>query len=77
MNARKSRWFAQVEGAFNRTLDALRGAGVVLVPFDAQAMVEYQDKNIGDSTFYTYEMGREVSRCARMPPRLGCPGLMG
>lgn len=49
---------------YNRTLEAMKVAGVKLVPFNASAMVEYHDKYIGDSTFYTYEMGREVARRA-------------
>ena len=53
---------AQVQGVFNRSLAALQAAGVELVQFDAQPMVDFQDEYIGDSTFYTYEMGREVSR---------------
>ena len=53
---------AQVQDVFNRSLTAMQAAGVQLVQFDAQSMVDYQNKYIGDSTFYTYEMGREVSR---------------
>ena len=49
---------------YNRTLEAMKAAGVKLVPFNAAPMVDFHNKYIGDSTFYTYEMGREVSRCA-------------
>lgn len=41
----------------------MKSAGVVLVPFNASLVVEYHDKYIGDSTFYTMELGRELSRC--------------
>ena len=54
----------QTVALYNRTLEAIKGAGVKLVPFDAGPMVAYHDKYIGDSTFYTYEMGREVARRA-------------
>lgn len=40
----------------------MKRAGVVLVPFNASSVVEYHDKYIGDSTFYTLELGRELSR---------------
>lgn len=33
-----------------------------MVPFNASSVVEYHDKYIGDSTFYTIELGRELSR---------------
>ena len=52
----------QTEGVFNRTLEAIKGAGGVLVPFNASGMVDYHDKYIGDSTFYTTELGGALSR---------------
>jgi hypothetical protein len=42
----------------------MKSAGVVLVPFNASSMVAYHDKYIGDSTFYSVELGRELSRWA-------------
>lgn len=53
---------AQSMGIFNATLEAMKAAGVVLVPFNASSLVEYHDKYIGDPTFYTMELGRELSR---------------
>jgi len=53
-------------GIFNATLEAMKAAGVVLVPFNASSLVEYNEKYIGDTTFYTVELGRELSRrCSR------------
>lgn len=52
----------QTEGVFNRTLEAVKSAGGVLVPFNASGMVDYHDKYIGDSTFYTTELGGALSR---------------
>lgn len=54
----------QTQGVFNRTLEAMKKAGAVIVPFNASAMVDYHDKYIGDSTFYTTELGGALSRCA-------------
>ena len=60
-------WWAnlgpETQGVFNRTLEAIQAAGAVLVPFNGSAMVEYNDKYIGDPTFYTTEMGGALSRC--------------
>lgn len=54
----------QTQSLYNRTLEAMKSAGVVLVPFNASSMVAYHDKYIGDSTFYSVELGRELSRWA-------------
>ncbi|EIE21247.1 amidase signature enzyme [Coccomyxa subellipsoidea C-169] len=59
-------WWADLStetvGVYNRTLEAIKSAGVTLVPFNASSIVQYHDKYIGDSTFYTMELGRELSR---------------
>ena len=52
----------QTEGVFNRTLEAIKAAGGILVPFNASGMVDYHDEYIGDSTFYTTELGGALSR---------------
>ena len=54
----------QTEGVFNRTLQAIKNAGAVLVPFNASSVVEYNDKYIGDPTLYTTELGGALSRCS-------------
>jgi len=57
----------QTQGVFNRTLEAIKKAGAVIVPFNASAMVDYHDKYIGDSTFYTTELGGALSRYGQWP----------
>ena len=52
----------QTQGVFNRTLEAVKSAGAVLVPFTASSVVEYNDKHIGDPTLYTTELGGALSR---------------
>ena len=54
----------QTQGVFNRTLQAIKNAGAVLVPFNASSVVEYNDKYIGDPTLYTTELGGALSRCS-------------
>ncbi len=72
----------QTQGVFNRTLEAIKGAGAVLVPFNASSVVEYNDKYIGDPTLYTTELGGALSRYTRhqastaLPQRLLMSGLM-
>ncbi|CAL8466175.1 g5711 [Coccomyxa elongata] len=53
---------AETANIFNQTLTAMTNAGAQMVPFNASSVVEYHDKYIGDSTFYTIELGRELSR---------------
>lgn len=43
----------------------------MLVPFNASGMVDYHDKYIGDSTFYTTELGSALSRCAHSGSKNG------
>lgn len=69
-------YLLQTEGVFNRTLEAIKGAGGVLVPFNASGMVEYHDKYIGDSTFYTMELGGALSRWGRHPSTM-MPQMQG
>lgn len=52
----------QTVGVYNRTLEAIKSAGVTLVPCNASSIVQFHDQYIGDSTFYTMELGRELSR---------------
>lgn len=52
----------QTEGVFNRTLEAVKRAGAVLVPFNASSVDEYNNKHIGDPTLYTTELGGALSR---------------
>ena len=72
----------QTEGVFNRTLEAIKSAGAVLVPFNASSVVEYNDKYIGDPTLYTTELGGALSRytlrqaSSTLPQSLSMPTLM-
>ncbi len=72
----------QTEGVFNRTLEAIKSAGAVLVPFNASSVVEYNDKYIGDPTLYTTELGGALSRytlhraSSTVPHSLGLSELM-
>lgn len=52
----------QTEEAFAAALEALKQAGVILVPMDMSLVMDMADKDLPDELFYTYEMPRELSR---------------
>lgn len=52
----------QTEEAFAAALEALRRAGVQLVPLDMSLVMDMAARDLPDELFYTYEMPRELSR---------------
>ena len=50
---------------FAAALEAMRAGGVELVPMDMDLVIQLGKKDLPDTTFYTYEYPRELSRCVR------------
>ena len=48
---------------FGAALEAMREAGVELVPMDMDLVIQLGKKELPDYIFYTYEYPRELSRC--------------
>lgn len=53
----------QTEEVFEAALEAMRAAGVELVPMDMDLVIQLGRKDLPDTLFYTYEYPRELSRC--------------
>ena len=51
---------------FAAALEAMRAGGVELVPMDMDLVIQLGKKDLPDTTFYTYEYPRELSRCGAM-----------
>ena len=52
----------QTKEAYDKALEALRKAGVELVPMDMHVLTELSERIMPDESLYTYEMPRELSR---------------
>lgn len=52
----------QTKPAFEAALEALRAAGVKLIPMDMSQVMDYSRKHTPDLMFLAYEMPRELSR---------------
>lgn len=52
----------QTKPAFEAALEALRAAGVKLIPMDMSLVMDYRHKHMPDLMFLAYEMPRELSR---------------
>lgn len=52
----------QTKPAFEAALEALRAAGVKLIPMDMSLVMDYSHKHMPDLMFLAYEMPRELSR---------------
>jgi hypothetical protein len=58
-----SLFLLQTKAAYDKALQDLKGAGVVLVPMDMHVLTELSERIMPDESLYTYEMPRELSRC--------------
>ncbi len=52
----------QTKPAFDAALEAMRAAGVDLIPMDMSLLMDYSRKHTPDLLFFTYEMPRELAR---------------
>ena len=56
--------YEQTEEVFGAALEAMRAAGVELVPMDMDLVIQLGRRELPDTVFYTYEYPRELSRWA-------------
>ena len=62
---------------FAAALEAMRAGGVELVPMDMDLVIQLGKKDLPDTTFYTYEYPRELSRCVAIHAACTCEPAAG
>jgi hypothetical protein len=62
-------FLAQTKKVFGDALEAMRAAGVDIIPMDMGLIVDMARREMADPLFYTFEMPRELSRhaCTHCP----------